>query len=832
MMRSSLLAACLLLTLVGCDRGDAPGNAPAPSDFSLDLIRIQEWEIYHRWSGRIPEVRARVVKPDGEPAAGATVSVMFLPQMRVLLPLITESKTTNEEGKVRFENVPGNAYIQVSYEGYAGGVADLQLMSIPEFGDPVLPMRRGAEITGRVLLADGTPVPAARILGVTSTHDWYGMARTDEEGRFRFPVAPAAAMVLTVMPGGPIGQSPPFTVPAGGIVEKNITARILPPIRGVVVHAATGKPIEGAVARSFVDEDVLVRTDVEGRFTLENVYAQMIQVFAPGYAEQWVPVDFYRTGEQQVEVKLGRGVTARGVVKDDQGQPIAGARVFGVVDVEEAGRRLRGPLTDQEGRFEWSWIEPEKAGGKIVFGAEGPGLLSVTGRGYPLRPGEHIDDVSLTLHGASSLTCRLVNDEGQPLAEVRCIAEPDLVAFPSGVRPVVRSGAAGVTGPDGRVELTGLRRGPHFITVEFDERLPYTTTMHIGPGGNDLGEITVPEFMAISGNVTSTGGELPDMVKAFLTIPGESFKAEVRIGKDGNFRIAGLEDRKYVLQVAATDHRTITREYPAGTEDLKIRLQLLGKLAITPFLSGADQPKGRIEMVRAGGADAPVIRYFNHPGETVHANRMTPGDWFVRVKAGNFYGLMQVSIEGGQSESVQVPLRPGGTILGNVRKPDGSPAPRIGVQYDAGEAWGVHGVPVADDGTYRLIEVPAGKVRLLTHPRGFVPFERSVRVEGGEEIREDIELDAGGWFELRVTNLAGDSLSGVKVSLTDEDGEPARYWISGRERAETDESGVLKLTGIPPGRYQLSLHIKDELWEARQVDIPAGESTTEVRIDR
>jgi protocatechuate 3,4-dioxygenase beta subunit len=105
-------------------------------------------------------------------------------------------------------------------------------------------------------------------------------------------------------------------------------------------------------------------------------------------------------------------------------------------------------------------------------------------------------------------------------------------------------------------------------------------------------------------------------------------------------------------------------------------------------------------------------------------------------------------------------------------------------------------------------------------------------VTGGEEIREDIELDAGGILVVRVKDPGGRPLQKVKVGLSDEEGEPARYWIRGQDRAETDENGELRLTGLEPGRYRLSLHIEAELWESRQVEVPAGEQVVEIEIDR
>ncbi len=833
MIRSHCLALLVVVALAACN-GEEPGTiSPPQAGFSVDLLRLQEWETYHRWVSLHPEVRGRVVDPDGNPQPGATVSVVFMPPRQPIAPLITDTQTTDENGKFRFKEVPVNAFLRVEYEGYAGRVLDLRFLGLPDYGVPELPLRRGAEISGVIRLTDGSPMPHAPLLALNAQQDWFATAEADDQGRYRIPHAPPGELMVMVLPGGPIGQSAGIAIEAGRPVTVDIVVREFPVIQGRVVDADSGDPVAGAFARASIGGDVFVETDADGRFTLEHVYSEEITIIAPGYAGQAVLIDPHRTEELQLELKLNRGVTARGLVVDEQGDTVAGARVFAVVDVEAAGRYLRGPLTDALGQFEWSWLEPNRTGGKIVFGVETPGNLPVTGQVLPIAPGQLIDGIVLTVVPPSRARFRLKNERGKLIPGANCVLEPDLLAVPLGVRPYVSTGGSATTESDGTGSMLGLHRGRHFLTVFFDDRIPFTTLVEIGSGETDLGDIAVPDLLAISGRIVSTGGELPDMVRAFLSISGEEFRAEVQIGKDGIFRIGGLEGRPYVLQAAATDHRTVTREYPAGTEDLLIRLTLLGSLKITPLLDGADPLEGSIELVRDGGRDAPVMRYFTRPGEAVEAKRLTPGNWFVRIQAGTYYGRLTTEVEGGKSESVEVQLLPGGTLYGSVLRPDGEPAFGIDIQYDAGEDWGVRGVAVDEDGQYRMVGIPAGAVKLLTHPRGFVPDEILLEMQGGREVRQDVTLDAGGRFDLRVTGLDGKPLSKVRVGLADEGGEPARYWIEGHDRrTATNEKGELSLTGIPPGRYRLSLHIKEELWESRPVDIVAGTNALTIEIDR
>jgi len=834
MMRSLCLALLMVVALVACN-GEEPGASSSPQgEFSVDLLRLQEWEIYNRWVSLHPEVRGRVVDPDGNPQSGATVSVVYMPPNGPLAPLTTDTRTTDEKGGFRFGEVPANAFLLVEYEGYASGMLDLRFLELADAdgGGLELPLRHGAEITGVVRLPDGTPMPQARLLSLNAQRDWFATAETDDQGRYRIPYAPPGELMVMVLPGGPIGQTTNLTIEAGRPVTADIQVRGFPAIHGRVVSADSGAPVAGALVRASMGHDVFVKTDDDGRFTFEHLYMQAISIIAPGYAERSERIDPFRTEEMNLTVKLNRGVTARGLVVDEQGDPVAGARVFAVVDVEASGRHLRGPLTDARGLFEWSWLEPSQTGGKIVLCAKSPGSLPVTSQVLPIAPGRSIDGIVLTIVPPSRVRFRLIDERGEPIARAQCVLEPDLVAVLPGVKPYLRAGGSESTSSDGVGVALGLHRGRHILSVHFDERIPFTTYVNVGPGATDLGDITIPDLLAIGGRVVSTGGALPDMVKAFLSIAGEESRAEVRIGKDGKFRIGGLEDRPYLLQLAATDHRTVTREYPAGTEDLEIRLTQLGTLKITPLLDGVEGPEGRIELVREGGKEPPVVRYFSRPGETVEVKRLTPGSWFVRIKARSYYGRLKMEVVGGKSESVEVSLLSGGTLYGSVLRPDGKPASGIGIQYDVGEDWGVHGVAVDEQGRYRLVGIPSGAVKLLTHPRGFVPLEVSLEVQSGQEIRRDLTLDAGGRFDLLVTGLDGQPLSRVKVGLAEEEGEPASYWIEGHDRTATNEKGKLSLTGIPPGRYRLSLHIKDELWESRPVDIAAGANALTIEIDR
>lgn len=107
-------------------------------------------------------------------------------------------------------------------------------------------------------------------------------------------------------------------------------------LRGVVVTAATGEPIEGCHLFLAADEYTLtprartVRSDPDGTFVLELAVhgsSRLIAV-AEGYLPSSVPVERPVEDGDSAVVRLHRGASISGKVVDDRGVPVEGARVW------------------------------------------------------------------------------------------------------------------------------------------------------------------------------------------------------------------------------------------------------------------------------------------------------------------------------------------------------------------------------------------------------------------------------------------------------------------------------------------------------------------------
>lgn len=100
-------------------------------------------------------------------------------------------------------------------------------------------------------------------------------------------------------------------------------------VLGRVTDAGNGKPIEGAEVWAG-DREVLTRSDGEGRFEVLGVAGgePELHVSAPGYASLRRRVDTELAADSlQLEFPMIRAGVIEGVVRNTEGEPVAGARV-------------------------------------------------------------------------------------------------------------------------------------------------------------------------------------------------------------------------------------------------------------------------------------------------------------------------------------------------------------------------------------------------------------------------------------------------------------------------------------------------------------------------
>jgi hypothetical protein len=190
------------------------------------------------------------------------------------------------------------------------------------------------------------------------------------------------------------------------VIDERATANGYAPADGSVVRGQAydmvdSKPVADAEFRlsTYVGQawtpKFTARTDADGRFEIKNIPPghYSVTVVSADHASRTVG-DAAILGDTLKEyvVMLAPPARVAGVVKDESGKPIAGAKVSSesTVAVDGAGYTLDKRLeatTDENGRFEMTGLPA----GTVTFSVHAPGSPRVDGTGKYTAPSENIE---------------------------------------------------------------------------------------------------------------------------------------------------------------------------------------------------------------------------------------------------------------------------------------------------------------------------------------------------------------------------------------------------------------------------------------------------------
>ncbi len=341
----------------------------------------------------IPLQRAALVKgviqedPSGRPIAGAGVYFH-----RDLGDRLARS---DAEGRFSDYLVPGRVFTNPVElpRGYYNPSTTGDPQSLPEGTAELtlkpIEVRRGAELQGRILDAEGKPVPGAGVSGhlelAQETYGGFVGAVTDRQGRFRITGLPPNATVQLAATCGEATTAAPVSIPSSKeTIDLTIRPENAVALFGRVKDPA-GRPVAGAAVRvsarkrgsrdipiewftvAYDDEGrSVVRTGADGQFRtprqLRPDMEYQVDVEADGYAPaatEWNKLDdrklWYMPALTLQPATTTRTVAGR--VVDSAGRPVAGAVVFQAGDGPALTRTTTGP----DGRFRLPGIYREPA---------------------------------------------------------------------------------------------------------------------------------------------------------------------------------------------------------------------------------------------------------------------------------------------------------------------------------------------------------------------------------------------------------------------------------------------------------------------------------------
>ena len=490
---------------------------------------------------------------------------------------------------------------------HAAAPSEPALGAAPETS-PEAPVVPALAAAGVVRDALGVPVPDACVEA-----EGGGGLVTDRDGRFRVRAAESdgRARVVVRKPGYLPWQG---VLDALSLVEEEITLVRGAPVT-VVVLAPDKKPVAGALVQAAIREERGIAglwwskrnlgigegtSDGLGRVILDAAPAGRVEIRVddPHYASWRTEIDVAGTDPVRCEAILSRGGAVAGVVTDERGQPVPGARVYAS---NWPGRTV---VTREDGSYDLRFVvEGEN---RILAEAEGfgTGFFGASfgwGKPVPVHvvAGRTLPDVDLVLVPAIVAAGRVVDGDGQPLAGVRVesIVGPCLGRA---VTAMTDAGGRFAVGPYATTDGRGIRLSFALAGYAVDS---VSVDAPAQPGTFDLGDVTARRCGGISGVVLDVDGEPLGRCRVEVAPGGGA----ALTGPDGTFALEGLAPGLAQVQATAwsplrrSDSVSVTLKPGAREAGLVVRLEAVS--AIRGRVVSADGKPRSAMVVAAAPSD-------------------------------------------------------------------------------------------------------------------------------------------------------------------------------------------------------------------------------------
>ncbi|MES1245586.1 MAG: carboxypeptidase-like regulatory domain-containing protein, partial [Acidobacteriota bacterium] len=430
---------------------------------------------------------------------------------------------------------------------------------------PAVRAQEEAALAGRVL--DGRrPVVQARVRALPEP-SWHGLetaapgeARTGPDGSFHISGLRPGWTYSLVVDDGPFAPSRQLVkAPAA-----RLKVRVRPgaDLLGRAVDA-DGRPVESALVRLHVSRSAAgrddwqdperfipsrVRTGADGLFLYNHLApgSYDLQVLREGLAPRLVRLEV-RDRVRAValgDFRLDPGALVEGLVTDEEGWPVAGARVGLTGDVSNP-RATDGqePVeSGADGSFQLASLPP---GARVRLWISAPGFVAGSSPEVE-APARY--PVVIRLQRDRSLTVRVVDPEQRPVPDAH-ISRVKVSASDQSV------GTLGITDREGVFRLKGLDEEEAGVLVQADGFRP--TLVHIpvpaDPAAGPV-EIKLDRGAVLEGRVLD--GEGVPLAEASVSVhanPSEPFVGlrSVSTDRDGRYRLEGVGPGPYDVIVEA-----------------------------------------------------------------------------------------------------------------------------------------------------------------------------------------------------------------------------------------------------------------------------------------
>jgi len=613
-------------------------------------------------------IRGRVLSPEGDGVAGATIAAIpadlisgFLTEAAETMDDIARHNTRSGEngGFALHALPPGGKYLLVAKDDrYAPALS--QEIAIPTPARDItmdLRLTAGATVRGTVRREDGSPVPGASVrmlpqlgdllsggLGALAGGDSL-TTTSDPSGNFAFTRVSAGKYTVhaSETKPGDVDAAASMSLnpwaPSSGVVEVDGTSEVSGvevvlveregELLGVVVDDQ-GRPLPGVeVQATCIETDFTkilnAKTNEAGGFSFSGFETRAVRLRAQkrGYAA--AIVENVSGNARDVVVRLDRAATVSGIVRTPDGAPATPPFKVAASPIREKKEgfdlsqfipNLQETVEWVSGRDDGTFTIENAPTGEVEILAEVPGCSP--GRTAPLQlaPGQVVEGIEIFASAGARLAGRVVDENGAPvsgakvtLAKKTGSASEDMLQQ---MMPTLAGGGEGTaTDSSGHYEFAGLEAATFDVTASHAEYAPSEpATVELAPGQAAV----APDLILLRGAcVTGTVTELDEPKAGVLVqIVGPSPLKMDTTKASGKFRLDGLRPGDYLI--TATD---IAAMQSGGTMRFKTRTVVLQPgetVDVEIKFGGGIRVFGKVEGLEPNRMYMVVVRRPGGPG--------------------------------------------------------------------------------------------------------------------------------------------------------------------------------------------------------------------------
>ena len=803
-------------------------------------------------------VVVRVIDEAGAPVAGAKVErfaehhveygISFAPDWFAPARerVADQQATTDATGRARFDfPLRSTARFVATKTGLArGGSGPLTVRSATHTREVEIVLARAHTLRGRVVGADGAPMPGITLLAGEARSRWNQIyttrpARTvsNDDGAFRFDNLPPRDVALFVVrPGAAPVHIRNVDFPA--IADFEIVLRAGGVVRGRVTDAEAGAPIAGArvTATGSVPHFAAATTDTNGEYVIASLPPTSllsVKVERDGYYEM--------RGGKPRQVRLEAGDACRRDVRMKRAPRLHGT--------------VRGPRGAVAG-LTIQAVEQRKSG----MGAMVPCRTADDGSySLALRPGRHklqIGTLDFAFADAAASLVELAGD-GDLEHAIVLIDNTMWIGTCELVGSVIDADGRGVegalvrmpthsarSGADGRFRMKGLPAGTHRVFADgpgLRAATPAKVTLAADAAVTDF-VVTVNRIPAIAGTVrgaelqnayvlvavmnpSQTGGGSMAQSNAWARLWYGARR--VLVGADGSYRVGGIAPHGRVFVRAGALNAALSKPIEvkgAGPYDFALDPGEPISGRVVDRENGKPIAGAQIELKSLEEYDpSPLKEWFNERDQTVvgvtdaggrFEIRHCRGEYLLRAIAADAQQPAPLRVRAG-TRGLEVALDRVHEMRGTVLFASGGPAPGLRVLAHTIDGqirrWSVG---TSARGAFVIRNLRAGEYRLTvggetarTRTVGPFPVGRAdiaIRVErAGPGEGEGWPTPQAGNFEISgtVRDTNGQGLVGFRIWAAVADTNERTL---GRRTATTVAGGKFTIRGLAAGAYRVS----------------------------